>query len=331
MKGLIGLLASFVFCCTLNAAIYPLPAKGQNVVGQIHYFTAEKGDTLSNIGMAFDVGRDAMVTANPPFKAEEPLPEGVPVVVPAKFILPPFPHKGVVVDLSTMRLYYYPPGESVVMTYPLGVGKPGHMTPLGLTYVTRKQKDPAWIPPQSIRDYNKKRGVILPRVIRGGPDNPLGRRAIYLGIPQYLIHATNFPQSIGSRGSFGCMRMMENNIEQLFPYIAKRTSVQIIEQPYLAGWFDGQLYLEIHQPLAENRYSPNKLIAPVLQKLTALALLHHVTVNWTKVNLAFATASGIPTVVSDSASSGSSWQFAAPELQWPKKTTLCRLSRRCSE
>ena len=323
----IGLLAS---TSTLQALIFHLPPKGENVVGQLQYYVAEQGDNLSNFGMALDVGRDALKTVNPPFDPAQDLPAGVPVVVPSRFVLPPYPHQGIVVDLSTMRLYYYPPGTDLVMTYPIGIGKPGHMTPLGRTYVTRTKVDPTWTPPQSIRDYNKKRGIILPRVIRGGPDNPLGRRAIYLGIPQYLIHATNFPESIGSRGSFGCMRMMERDIEQLFPHVAKNTRVQIIEQPYLAGWANGQLFLEIHTPLNENRYAPSKLMAPVIKQLTALSILHHVAINWTKVRYAFSSANGMPTVVSDSSASEIGHIHESQgHIVWPKHMTVCKLSGNC--
>jgi L,D-transpeptidase ErfK/SrfK len=284
-----------------QATIYQLPPRGQDVIGQVRVFTSLEGETLSNIGMDYDVGRNIMEKNNPPFKAEQSLPAGVPVVLPARYILPDYPHKGFVVDISTMRLFYYPAHTNVVMTYPIGIGKPGHMTPLGTTYVTRTKRDPTWTPPASIRAYNKKRGIILPRVIRGGPDNPLGRRAIYLSIPEYLIHATNFPESIGSRGSFGCMRMMEKDIEQMFPWVAKGSKVRIVEQPYLAGWYKGQVYLEIHQPLKENFYKQQAIMAPVMKTLTRLALVHHVTINWPAVELAFQTANGMPTVVSEEA------------------------------
>lgn len=330
MNRLLSLIAIFSLCSIVTATTYVLPPKGQNIIGQVQYFKAEPGNTLSKIGMSLDVGRDAMKTANPTYKAEQVLPVGVPVVVPSRYILPPLYHKGIVVNLSTMRLFYYPPNSDVVMTYPIGVGKPGHMTPLGLTYVTRKQKDPAWIPPQSIRDYNKKRGIILPRVIRGGPDNPLGRRAIYLGIPQYLIHATNFPQSIGSRGSFGCMRMMESDIENLFPFVAKKTIVRIVEQPYLAGWADGQLYIEVHKPLAENFYAPTKILQPVLKQLTELAYQHHVVINWMKVRLAFAAATGMPTVVSNSKASELWIQPHPKQPSWPKSSSVCQLTQHCA-
>ena len=299
IKKQLLILLGVTFSFSSSALTFPLPPKSADIVGQIQVLTAQPTDTLSRLGMQYDVGRDAIKAVNPLFKADDALPSGAPIIVPTRFILPNYPHQGMIVNLSTMRLFYYPPNQNTVMIYPIGIGKAEHMTPLGKTYVTNKQKNPVWIPPQSIRDFNKKRGIILPKVIRGGPDNPLGRRAIYLSIPEYLIHATNFPQSVGSRGSFGCMRMIERDINQLFAAIAIHTQVLIIEQPYKAGWFQGQLYLEIHPPLVENRYKIRHNLLPVLQTLVRLAQQHQLAIDWGKVTLAMQNQTGMPTVVSD--------------------------------
>jgi len=319
MKKIFLALIMLTLCFSLRALVLRLPPKGEAIVGQVQVLGAQSNDTLSQLGMAYDVGRDAIKTVNPAFKASTLLPVGTTVVIPSRFILPSHPRRGIIVNLSTMRLYYYPPGENIVMTYPIGIGKAGHMTPLGETRVTFKQKDPPWIPPQSIRDFDKKRGIILPKVIRGGPDNPLGRRAIYLSIPEYLIHATNFPQSVGSRGSFGCMRMMERDINQLFPYIAVNTPVLIIEQPYKAGWSKGQLYLEIHKPLGENTYKITHNLLLVLQTLLNLSAQHHVAIDWHKVKLAMQNATGMPTVVSNTRENNQI--FIPPAPVWPSAFT----------
>jgi L,D-transpeptidase ErfK/SrfK len=329
MKIIAILVTLFAMTFSAQGLIFRLPAKGQDVIGQLQYIMSTSTETLAGLAMEYDAGRDAVRAINPNFNPDNYLPANIPVVIPTKYILPDYPHKGIVVNISEMRLYYYPPGRDVVMTYPIGIGKPGHMTPLGATYVTHKVKDPTWTPPKSIRDYNKKKGIILPRVIRGGPDNPLGRRAIYLGIPQYLIHATNFPQSIGSRGSFGCMRMMENNIEQLFPYVANKTRVVIVEEPYKAGWSNGQLYLEIHKPLKENRLKLADRLKPVLETLMKLSLKHHVSIDWTKVNAAVHNQLGIPTVVSDASAQASPFQVTAASPKWPTNTVTCQLSGHC--
>ena len=87
-----------------------------------------------------------------------------------------------------------------------------------------------------------------------GPDNPLGKFAMALSIPGYLIHGTNKPAGVGMRSSHGCIRLYPEDIEELFGRVAKGTSVRMVNQPVLAGWRDGQLYLEVHPPLAEEQH-----------------------------------------------------------------------------
>jgi len=90
-------------------------------------------------------------------------------------------------------------------------------------------------------------------VVAPGPDNPLGRYAIRLGIPGgYLIHGTNKPYGVGMRVTHGCLRMYPEDIAALFSTIPVGTPVQIVNQPVKAGWLGETLYLEIHPPLAED-------------------------------------------------------------------------------
>jgi L,D-transpeptidase ErfK/SrfK len=308
---------------------FPLPKPGDNVVGDIQFVHSAAGDTLSSLGIDYDVGRDLIWQVNQSYDVDAVLPVGTIVVIPSRFILPDYPHLGIVINLAEMRLYYYPPGTNTVMIYPVGIGKAGRMTPLGSTYVARKKKDPTWTPPQSIRDFNKAQGIILPKVIQGGADNPLGRRAIYMAIPTYLIHASNFPESIGSRGSFGCIRMMEQDIDQLFPLVANNTPIMITDEPYKAGWGNGQLYLEVHQPLDENLLKIKKIMTPVMRTLLRLATAHHVTMDWDNVQLAFANATGVPEVVADSDVDDNRFFVVPAQTVWPTHTMLCRLSHHC--
>jgi L,D-transpeptidase ErfK/SrfK len=324
---------SILFSCCLfqiQALTFTVPPPGQDMVGQVVYFSSAPEDTLIDLAMRYDVGREEMQAVNPNHDLDAVLPTGTAVIIPTRYILPDYPRRGIIVNLSEMRLYYYPPNTGLVLTYPIGIGKQGHMTPVALTKVVRKLIDPPWIPPQSIRDFNKKQGIILPKVIRGGPDNPLGRRAMYLAIPEYLIHATNFPESIGSRGSFGCIRVMEQDIEEFFPQVGVNTPVRIIEEPYKAGWYDGQIYLEAHPPLMENKFSLTKWIKPILASLQKLAVQHHREINWYKVRLVLQRHSGMPTAVSDADAMDSSPLYVMKfSPKWPAGTTLCRLSKDC--
>jgi L,D-transpeptidase ErfK/SrfK len=125
-------------------------------------------------------------------------------------------------------------------------------TPLGITKIVSKQIDPEWRPPQSIKDEHAQDGEPLPDVIRAGPDNPLGRYAMRLGIPGYLIHSTNKPYGVGMRVTHGCIRMYPEDIEKVFDDIPVGTPVRIVNQPIKLGWLAGSLFIELHPPLEED-------------------------------------------------------------------------------
>src|SRR5688500_17640933 len=161
-----------------------------------------------------------------------------------------------------MRLYYFATVKAkdgtaevaTVSSHPIGIGVEGWATPFGEAKVTQKVKDPVWYVPASIRKEHAERGDPLPSVVPPGPDNPLGEYALTLSLPSYLIHGTNKPAGVGMRSSHGCIRLYPEDIEALFPLIARGTVVRIVNQPVLAGWRNVQLYLEVHAPLAEEEH-----------------------------------------------------------------------------
>jgi L,D-transpeptidase ErfK/SrfK len=203
-----------------------------------------------------------MRTANP--GVDQWLPgEGTPIYLPTQAILPEAPRNGIVVNVPAMRLYYFEtakpakagePGIVKVSSHPIGIGVQGWATPFGEAKVVQKVEDPVWYVPASIRKEHAERGDPLPSVVPPGPDNPLGEFALTLSLPSYLIHGTNKPAGVAMRSSHGCIRLYPEDIEALFPRVARGTAVWLVNQPVLAGWRDGQLYLEVHPPLAEEQH-----------------------------------------------------------------------------
>lgn len=116
----------------------------------------------------------------------------------------------IVVDTSSRFLYLVQPGGKAIR-YGVGVGREGFSW-RGTETVTRKAKWPDWRPPESMR----RRQPELPRFMAGGPDNPLGARALYLGNTLYRIHGTNEPHTIGQAMSSGCIRMMNEDVKDLY-------------------------------------------------------------------------------------------------------------------
>jgi lipoprotein-anchoring transpeptidase ErfK/SrfK len=116
----------------------------------------------------------------------------------------------IVVDTPNKYLYLVQPGHRAIR-YGIGVGRPG-FTWSGVKHVSRKAEWPDWTPPPEML----RRRPDLPRHMDGGPDNPLGARALYLGSSLYRIHGTNEPHTIGQNVSSGCIRMMNEDVTDLY-------------------------------------------------------------------------------------------------------------------
>ncbi len=223
-------------CGAAQAATYSVTG---DVVGKIVHYTVKKKDTLYSIARRFDIGIVAISTANPGVSVWQPR-TGTVLTIPTAHVLPDVPHKGIVIDLPAMRLFYYPDRQTV-MTFPIAIGMKGWETPTGTTTVTRKEPHPVWIVPASIR---KEKPDIKP-VFPAGPDNPLGQYALHLGWPGYLIHGTDMPYAIGRRASHGCIRLYPEDIETLFKAVTKGTQVTVVDTVYSIGWEGNALFLQV--------------------------------------------------------------------------------------
>jgi L,D-transpeptidase ErfK/SrfK len=244
-----------------QAAVYPMPADGDSVIGEVQRHVAAHEDTFVALARRYDVGYEELKLANPGVDPWLPG-EGTQVTIPTRFVLPDAPRRGVVLNVPEMRLYYFPKprdGESpVVMTFPVSVGRQDWSTPYGVTSVVAKQRDPSWYPPKSIREEHAADGRPLPAVVPPGPENPLGRHALRLGLPGYLIHGTNKPAGLGMRVTHGCVRMFPTDIETLYGHVRVGERVQIVNQPYKMGWLGDRLYVEVHPPLEEDEVTQSR-------------------------------------------------------------------------
>lgn len=237
-----ALLASCASAAMPAAAAEYALAPGQNVVGEIVEYVVQPGEGLNEIARKFDLGYTALAAANPGVDQFHPG-VGRRLVIPSLYILPEAPHQGIVINLTQWRLFYFPPGGDQVETYPLGLGVFGAKTPLGITQVVRKEPNPTWYPPPSIRAERPE----LPALIPPGPDNPLGQYALHLGWPRYLIHGTNKPDGVGRNVSHGCIRMYPEDIERLFSEVSVGTPVRTVNQPASVAWSeDGALYVRVY-------------------------------------------------------------------------------------
>jgi L,D-transpeptidase ErfK/SrfK len=279
---------------------FPLPPDGTDVVGDVQMITSRYEDTLLDIARRYDLGYEEIVAANPGVDPWLPG-EGTPVMLPTQFVLPGGPREGLVVNLASKRLFYYPqpvPGEHAeIITHPVGIGREGWLTPQGTVHITQKIVKPAWTVPESVRKEHAELGDPLPQVVPPGPDNPLGDFAMRLSLPSYLIHGTNQPYGVGLRVSHGCVRLYPEDIASLFPAVPVGTQVRIVNEPYLAGWRDGQLYLEAHEPLAEDAKRWKGSLKPMEQVIAAQTADGSAEVSWDKARQVARETRGVPVAV----------------------------------
>ncbi len=233
-----GIALALLLALTANQAAGELLLQ-QDMLGTVRTHTAKHDDTLLDLARDNGLGFVEIVAANQGIDPWVPG-AGTEIILPTGHLLPDTPREGLIINLAEHRLYHF--GPAGITTYAIGVGREGWDTPLGLTKIVRKKKNPIWYPPASIREEKPD----LPKVVRAGPDNPLGRHALYFDWPSYLVHGTNMPWGVGRRVSHGCIRLYPEGIETLFGEIEVGTKVQVIDQPIKIGRFRGELYMEAY-------------------------------------------------------------------------------------
>jgi lipoprotein-anchoring transpeptidase ErfK/SrfK len=129
-----------------------------------------------------------------------------------------YPVGAIVVDTPARRLYLVLPGGKAI-GYAIGVGREGFAWS-GVSHVERKAEWPGWAPPSEMIARERASGHFIPDYLEGGPHNPLGARALYLAGTLYRIHGTNQPSSIGHAVSSGCIRMLNEDVIDLYERVS---------------------------------------------------------------------------------------------------------------
>lgn len=252
MKVFIAYMVScLVYFNVAHASVYQLPSDSR-LIGENIEHLVEPGDYFQAIAEYYDIGLLALIAANPNVDPFLP-PVGSKITIPKQMLLPYAEHKGMVINLSEMRLYYFPPKEKLVYVFPVGIGREGLATPKVISFIGEKRKDPTWRPTEEMRErYRLEHGKELAKEIPAGPDNPFGKYALRIGTSEYLVHGTNQRMGIGMRASSGCIRMFDDDIKWLFENVAEGTQIRIVDQPIKMSYeASGKKFIEIHQPLSE--------------------------------------------------------------------------------
>lgn len=294
------LLSSLGALHSARAMDYPLPPSGSRLIGQNQTYTIQEGDNkLQTIARRFNTAAQVILETNNTIAPVNPAP-GTVITIPSQMLLPDTPREGIVVNLAELRLYYFPPGQNIVQVYPLGIGQLGLETPVTTTRVSQKIPNPTWTPTPGIRARSLEQGIKLPPVVPAGPNNPLGRFALRLGVGsgEYLIHGTSAPDSVGLRVSSGCMRMNAPDIKALFEQVRVGTRVQIINEPVkFSVEPDGKRYIEVHRPLAQVE-GENPQVSPITHSADFAAFVSQAGSDKALIDKALSRRAGIPVIVS---------------------------------
>jgi L,D-transpeptidase ErfK/SrfK len=284
------------------AAVYELPAHGSAVVGTDSRIKLSDQDKLFDVARRYGLGYPEIVRANP--GADIWIAgQGQEILLPVRRILPPTPREGIVINLPEHRLYYYPKpspgGKSVVVTYPVSIGRMDWHSPLGVTRIIAKERHPNWYPTESVRQEHAARGDPLPKVVPPGPKNPLGEYKMRLAVGDgtYEIHGTNNPVAVGLAVTHGCIRMYPDDVAALFASVPIGTKVWLINEPVKIAYVDGKLLMEVHPPVDSEGQTAEVDLDLMSQKLRGALREDTAAIHWDFARKALEAATGVPTVV----------------------------------
>ena len=259
-----------LFAGSVNAQQYTLPSPGSRLIGERIEHKVQVGDYFHSLSQQYNIGLIALMASNPTVDPFLPLP-GTRLDLPTLMLLPDVEHKGIVINLPELRLYYFPNNTNKVHVFPVGIGREGRETPQMNSFVKTKLKDPVWTPTPTTRaEYLEKYKMVLPRIVEAGKHNPLGSFALQLAYGQsnYLIHGTNTDFGIGMRISAGCIRMNPDDIEWLYNNIMVNETVRIINTPIKFTLEpNGQRFLEVHSPLSSEIWHNKESGSDVINQL----------------------------------------------------------------
>ena len=252
---------------TLPLRVFIIKKRKFVYLRNLHYIV-KPGDTLIELAVRFRVGYRNLKIANH-IKNPWILKIGKNLLIPYQIILPEEflklrnnEKQLIIVNLPEMRLYFFHFNKCFVA--PIGIAIKGKLPPEGIYWILKKKKNPTWYPPPSIKENNPN----LPDIIPPGPDNPLGRYALYLSKGLYAIHGTNRIYSIGRRSTHGCIRLYPEDIEFLYNNVKIPTKVIITYQPIKLAIQKGKVFIQAFPDIERKIQNPLMYVIKRLKKLS---------------------------------------------------------------
>lgn len=263
MKSLIK--TAFFLVCILIAA----HASADMIIGGDVTHTVGKGENLYRVGAKYGVYWKTVAKMNG-LNEKDPLVEGTVLKLNTRKIVPRVIDNGIIVNIPDRTLYFF--RDKQVMALPVGLGAAykneysDWKTPEGKFKIVSKRKDPTWYVPESIQIEYALKGKPVNESVPPGPKNPLGKYAIKTSLPAVLIHETIWPGSVYRYMSHGCIRMLREHIEQLFPLVEVNMQGEIIYEPVkVALTEDGRTFVEIRTDIYRKHRSLKTYTAKLIE------------------------------------------------------------------
>jgi lipoprotein-anchoring transpeptidase ErfK/SrfK len=265
-------------------------------IGSRGYYTVKRGESLKRVGARLGVDWRRLVKINN-LDPKAPLISGQVIAYDNRKIVPSALWDGIVINIADRTLYLLRNGQ-VKSAYPVAVGKPPKpeededwSTPTGRFIITSKTIDPVWKVPPSIQEEMEQQGKEPIKEVPPGKDNPLGKYAMKTSLSGIVIHSTNSPSSIYSYASHGCIRVMPEHMEKLFPAVVPRTPGAIVYQPVkVAETSDGRIFLEVNRDVYD-RFKGD--LENEVRRQVARRKVEE-KVDWNKIDALLKKKSGIP-------------------------------------
>lgn len=244
-----GLLA--IILLLLTAFAVPRQAAAQTytlyhlVTGGNIQYQVEKSRSLEYLALTLGL-RPWVLSRQTKQKVNAVLRPGTVLKIDTSHIVPTEISDGLVINLPELLVYQFYRGV-YQRRYAVAIGKKTWPTPTGTYIILNKKENPTWTVPLSIQEEMEDMGMEVIEKVPPGPKNPLGKYWIGTSAESVGLHATNRPWSVGHSVSHGCLRMLPDEIAQLFPQVEVGSPIKIIYQPVkMALTRQGRIYLEVH-------------------------------------------------------------------------------------
>jgi len=267
---MLRLVLPIFLCCLGLAAIAGAAIEGGNLYQQVAgceeiYLVEQQRVSIERLAQRKGLRWPVIVKQN---KLKKPyrLKKGMTLKIDFTHIVPNGLDNGLIINLAELNLYYFKDG-AYQRRYALAAGKPSWPTPTGTYKIVDKRKNPTWNVPLSIQEEMEEEGYEVLEKVPPGPKNPLGKFFMLTSAEGVGIHATNRPWSVGYYVSHGCIRMLPDEIEKLFPEITIGTPVKIIYQPIkMALTAQGRIFLETHHNIYQKKMQPLAFVKDLATK-----------------------------------------------------------------